>query len=114
MRPVVPFLWHGDTVRIREELDIDEDRLAEICQRYGVAELSLFGSVLRDDFGPQSDVDVLYVFEPDAKIGWEIVDLQDELEALLGHPVDLVPKTRVHWLIRDDVLSSAEVVYAAA
>lgn len=53
-------------MEIRPGLDIDADRLAEVCRRYGVAQLALFGSALDDDFGPDSDIDLLYVLQPDA------------------------------------------------
>jgi predicted nucleotidyltransferase len=99
---------------IREGLEIDEERLAEVCRRYHILELSLFGSVLRDDFRPDSDIDVLYLVEPDARLGWEIVDLQDELQELFGRPVDLVPKRWLHRLIRDQVLDSARPLHVAA
>lgn len=101
-------------MKLREGLEVDGERLADICRRYGIAELWLFGSVLRDDFGPDSDVDILYVLEPDANLGWEVVDLQDELEDLFGRPVDLVPKRWLHHMIRDQVLGSARPVHVAA
>lgn len=100
-------------MKVRDGLEVDDERLAEICRRYGVAELSLFGSALGDDFGPDSDIDLLYLFEPDARIGWEIVDLQAELTALLGRTVDLVPKRYVHWHLRERVLAEARQLYAA-
>lgn len=100
-------------MRIRDGLEIDDVRLADICRRYRIARLDLFGSVLRDDFGPDSDIDVLYEFKPDAHIGWEIVDLQQELEDLVGRRVDLVGRGSIHWLIRDEVLASARPLHAA-
>lgn len=100
-------------MRIREGLEIDDDRLADIRRRFHVRELALFGSVLREDFGPHSDVDLLYALEPGARVGWEIFDLQLELEALIGRPVDLVGKKTVHWYIRDRVLAEARPMYAA-
>ncbi len=101
-------------MKLREGLEIDDERLADICRRYHVHELALFGSVLRDDFGPDSDVDLLYVFEPDAAIDlFELGDLTEELEALIGRKVDLVPKKYLHWYIRDRVLAEARPVYAA-
>ncbi len=100
-------------MKIRDGLEIDGERLAEICERYRFTELSLFGSVLRDDFGPDSDVDVLYVFAPDAHIGWNIADVQFELEALFGRSVDLVPKRWLSEHLRDEVLPTARSLYAA-
>lgn len=90
------------------------DGMIAIAKRYGVREMALFGSVLRDDFGPDSDVDVLVEFEPDAKIGLlGFIGLMHELSDFVGRKVDLVQKTGLHWYIRDEVLSQAHVVYAA-
>lgn len=94
-------------------IEVDEQRLEEICRRWGVAELSVFGSMARGDARPESDVDLLYVFEPDAHIGWNIVDLEDELSDLFGRKVDLVSKHYLHDVMRDEVLSEARVLYAA-
>jgi predicted nucleotidyltransferase len=101
-------------MKIREGLEIDGERLAEICRRYHVAELSLFGSVLGDEFGPDSDVDLLYVLDPDAELGWAIVDLHRELEDLFGRKVDLVSKRWLHRFLRDQVLASAQPLHVAA
>jgi len=91
------------------------DALVEICRRYEVRELALFGSVLRDDFRSESDVDVLYEIEPGAPMGLiRLGGLKEELEALFGRSVDLVPKKGLKPAIRQSVLDSAEVVYAAA
>jgi uncharacterized protein len=95
-------------------IDLPLQQIAEICRRYGVTELSIFGSAVRDDFGPDSDVDFLYVLSEDSTIGWEIVDFHDDLQAAIGRDVDIVPKKYLHWVIRDRVLAEAEVVYATA
>ncbi|CAN5638671.1 nucleotidyltransferase family protein [soil metagenome] len=100
-------------MRIRADLDIDEQRLTDICRRWHIAELSLFGSVLTDEFGPDSDVDLLYVFEKGHSPGWDLVQVADELEALFGRPVDLVGRRSLHWLIRDRVLAQAKTLHAA-
>jgi len=85
-----------------------------MCQRHHVRQLALFGSVLRDDFRPDSDVDVLVEFEPRARIGFMALGrLQRELAALFQRPVDVVPRDGLKPLIRDQVLSDAEVVYLA-
>ncbi len=98
---------------VQDRLQTPMDALSELCQRYFVHELSLFGSVLRDDFRDESDVDVLVEFEPDAPIGLiEYVGLQQELADLLGRNVDLVEKLGLKVLIRDSVISSSQVVYA--
>lgn len=95
------------------ERDLPRDGIADLCRRYRVRELSIFGSALRDDFRDDSDLDLLVEFEPNAKIGVELIDLQLALEDLLGRRVDLAPKRGLKSLIRDSVLSSARVLYAA-
>jgi predicted nucleotidyltransferase len=92
---------------------VDRARLAEICRRYRVAELAVFGSVPRGEASATSDVDVLYVLESGAALGFALNDLEDELAALFGRPVDLVSKRALHRLIRDQVLSDARTLYAA-
>ncbi len=87
------------------------------CKRWMVGELSFFGSVLRDDFGPESDVDVLVSFEPAARPSLlDHVAMKDELAEILGRPVDLVTRPAVersrNSIRRDAILSSSEVVYA--
>lgn len=94
-------------------LDADLDRIAEICQRYGVARLEVFGSVGRGEERPDSDVDVLYELAPGARLGWEIEDLADELSAVLGRPVDLVSRRALHERLREAVLAEARLLYAA-
>ena len=100
-------------MKIRDGLEIDGERLADICRRWHITELSLFGSALRDDFGPESDIDLLYEFEAGHVPGWEIVDLASELESVFGRPIDLVGRGSVHWLIRDEVLAQARLLHAA-
>jgi predicted nucleotidyltransferase len=95
------------------DVDLHDGRIAELCRRYGIAELSVFGSIARGDNDADSDVDLLYVLAPTSTMGWEIVQLRDELEAVLGRPVDLVPKSGVKRVIRERVLSEARVLYAA-
>ena len=99
-------------------LDLHEPLLAEFCRRWKVSELALFGSALREDFKPDSDVDMLVAFTPNAK--WSLIDLvsmQDELSRLWQRPVDLVRRRAVersqNWIRRRAILESAEVVYAA-
>jgi predicted nucleotidyltransferase len=100
-------------MRIREGLEIDDDRLADICRRHHVTELLVFGSALRDDFGPESDVDVLVTFEEGAHVPWGGVDFMCELEEALGRKVDMVHKSGLHWYIRDRVLAEARLLHAA-
>ncbi|HUT47542.1 MAG TPA: nucleotidyltransferase family protein [Sedimentisphaerales bacterium] len=97
------------------EIEISESQLAELCRKWKVTELSLFGSILRDDFGPDSDIDVLVVFQTDAPWSmWNLMDMKAELEALFDRPVDLVEKEALRnpWRKRR-ILSTYEVVYAA-
>lgn len=96
-------------------IDIPETRLNELCQKWKVTELSLFGSILRDDFGPESDIDLLVVFQPGAPWSmWDLMDMKDELETLFGRSVDLVEKEALRnpWR-KQRILSTYEVVYAA-
>lgn len=92
-------------------VEIPEDRLGEFCRRYRVRELSLFGSSLREDFGPDSDVDVLVEFDPSARVGFMTLSkMQRELSALLRRRVDLVPKPGLKEKIRQSVLDGARVI----
>ena len=88
-------------------------RLAELCRKYGIAELAVFGSVARGDAGSDSDVDLLYVRVPGNDLGMAYFDLQEDLERLFGRRVDLVAKDGLHRVIRDQVLADAQVLYAA-
>lgn len=85
------------------------------CQRWRIAELALFGSVLREDFSPDSDIDVLVTFEPEARWSlFDLVDMKEELEALLGRSVDLVTRGGLrNPFRRHEILTSRQVVYAA-
>jgi hypothetical protein len=95
-------------------LEIPDERLADLCRRSQVSELSVFGSALRPDFRSDSDIDLLVVFEPEARIGFiAYARLQRELSELVGRKVDLVSKRGLKPLIRDEVIASSRVVYAA-
>ena len=93
------------------------DAIAEFCDRWNVTELSLFGSVLRDDFVRESDIDVLVEFEPGSVPGIEFVSMASELSRLLGRPVDVVTRPAVerspNYIRRNEILDSAQVIYAA-
>lgn len=94
-------------------IQFDKEELAELCQRWKVKRLAFFGSVLRDDFGPDSDSDVLYEFLPEARIGWEIVTFEEELTELFGgRKADLVPFKYISRFIRKRVLREAKLAYA--
>jgi len=95
-------------------IEVDRERLAAFCRRRGIVRLSLFGSVLRDDFGPESDVDVLIELDPEAGVGlFEFVDMKDELSDLLGREVDLHTPASLSHHFREQVTASAETAYAA-
>ena len=89
--------------------------MAEFCRRNHIRKLSLFGSVLRDDFRPDSDVDVLVEFEPEAKLSlFELVRIQEELEAILARKVDLVEASALrNPFRRHEIMKNKQVVYAA-
>ena len=96
------------------KLTIDDERIAEFCRRHHIRKLALFGSVLRDDFGPESDVDVLVEFEPGQVVGLRFIRIQEEFSRLLGgRRVDLVTPKFLNRRIRDRVLADAQVCYAA-
>lgn len=96
------------------KIELPQEAIAEICKRYRVRELSVFGSAVRDDFTDQSDIDLLVEFMPDAKIGFiEFAGMQIEISELLGRKVDLVSKNGLNPVIRDEVLGSSKVFYAA-
>jgi predicted nucleotidyltransferase len=90
------------------------DRIAEICRRYGAAKLSLFGSILRDDFNAESDVDVLVVFAPQTRIGLiGVAKMEAELAAAIGRRVDLRTAADLSRYFRDEVVAGAQVLHAA-
>lgn len=97
-------------------IPIDRDRLEAFARRHGIRRLSLFGSVLRDDFRPGSDIDVLVEFEPGRTPGFfRLFDMQDELSALLGgRQVDLLTPDDLSPYFRDEVVRTARAVYDAA
>ncbi|MGC9968989.1 MAG: nucleotidyltransferase family protein [Bryobacteraceae bacterium] len=93
---------------------IDERKLAELCRRYLVRELSVFGSAARGEMRPDSDIDLLVEFLPDAEIGLlEHAGLMLDLAELLGRKVDLVSKRALKPLIRESIIQEARSVYAA-
>ena len=96
------------------QIRIDRERIAEFCRKWKITEFALFGSVLRDDFRSDSDIDVLVAFAPRAGITFDNrVEMLDELSAFFGRPVDLVVKNAVrNPFRRHAILTSKEVVYA--
>jgi predicted nucleotidyltransferase len=97
-----------------QHIDFSRERLAAFCRANGIRRLALFGSVLRDDFQPGSDVDLLVEFQPGVKVGLSFVRLQDELSAIFGRPVDLNTAGGLSKYFRDEVLREAEPLYVAA
>ena len=102
----------------QKNIELPAEKVVEFCRRWRITEFALFGSVLRDDFTPDSDVDVLVTFAPDAE--WSLfhhVGMQDELKRLLGRSVDLVSRRGLersrNYIRRKAILNSAEVLYVA-
>ncbi len=94
-------------------IDVNQERLRDVCERYGVASLELFGSVARDESNDDSDVDLLYVLKPGVRLGFRLFELEDELAVIFGRPVDLVARTAINKYIREQVLADAQPLYAA-
>lgn len=93
---------------------IDREKIADFCREHNIRKLSLFGSVLRDDFGPDSDVDVLVEFEPGRSVGLiRLAGLERKLSAILGRKADLRTPADLSRYFRDEVVGSAELQYAA-
>ena len=99
-------------------IPVDREKVADFCKRWKVTEFALFGSVLRDDFSPDSDVDVLVTFAPDARWGlFDLVRMESELEGIFGRKVELVSRrgleSSANHLRRRAILESAQVVHVA-
>jgi uncharacterized protein len=104
--------------RLQLPIDLPYDALAEYCRRWKITRLEVFGSILRDDFGPDSDVDFLVTFDPAAR--WSLFDMvhaEEELSSRVGRSVDLVERPPIeaskNWIRRRSILESAQTVYAA-
>ena len=99
---------------MRHPLEIGEDRLAEFCRRNHIRRLSLFGSILGEEFGPDSDVDMLVEFEPGVVVSLlDMARMEIELTGMVGRKVDLRTPKELSRYFRAQVLASAEVQYAA-
>ena|SRR5215207_8277419 len=98
----------------KKKFRVPRKKIAEFCKRWSIIEFCMFGSVLRDDFRPDSDIDVLVSIDPKAHIGlWEIAQMQIELEKMFKHSVDLVEKEGLrNPYRRSEILRTARVVYA--
>lgn len=103
---------NGDSGRMNDfGWEISRQSIAEFCRRRHIRRLALFGSMLRDDFGPMSDIDVVVEFEPGATPGFGFIDVQDELSKLLGRRADLHTPASLGKYFRDQVLREAETLY---
>ena len=103
---------------VERRLGVSQKAIAEFCLRWQIIEFAVFGSVLRSDFRPDSDIDVLVTFAPKAMRGLtETLQMQDELKAMFDREVDFIVKTALeksqNWLRRQTILDSAQVIYAA-
>ena len=96
------------------KIDIPKEKIADFCRKHGIRKITFFGSVLRDDFMPESDVDVLVEFEPGHTPGLAFFTMQRELSEILGRKVDLNTAGDLSPYFRDEVLSEAQVLYDAA
>ena len=96
------------------DIDIPNDRINEFCRRHHIRRLSLFGSILRNDFRPDSDIDVLIEFEPGTRVGLRFFSIEQELSALLGRKVDLFTPGFLSKYFREEVLAEAAVQFDAA
>lgn len=101
------------------EVFVDRVRMAELATRWGIRELSVFGSAVRGEQRPDSDLDILVSFYPDKE--WDLFDLlhlKDELDVVFGRDVDLVEREAIessdNWIIKREILSTAEMLYASA
>ena len=98
-------------------VSIQNDRVAEFCRANGIVRLAVFGSALREDFGPESDIDVLVEFEPGRTPGFEFVSMATELSELFGRHVDVLTRSSVersqNYIRRKSILETAETIYAA-
>ena len=100
-------------------ISLPADRIEAFCKKWKIVRLDLFGSVLRDDFGPESDVDFLYDFAPDARWGfYDLFDMEADLQAIVGREVDFVSRKAIeksrNWLLRQYIMSNTRSLYAAA
>lgn len=114
-RTVPRFKWFIGTSTVIPNLPVSSERLKALCRQWRVRELSLFGSVLRDDYGPGSDVDLLVSFEEDAPWSlWDLIALKDALSELFGRPVDLVEREALkNPFRRKRILETKQTIYVA-
>lgn len=99
---------------VQDPTAIDRERIANLCRRHGIRRLSLFGSALRGELAPGSDLDVLVEFLPGTAVGLRFITIQDELTDLFGRPVDLNTPSFLSRHFRERVLHEARALYEAA
>ena len=103
--------------KLRIRIPITNEQLTDFCQRWEIIELALFGSILRDDFRPDSDVDVLVRLTPNHSWGLEFIQMREELSTLFQRPIDLLTRQSImnsrNILRRQTILATAEVIYVA-
>ena len=92
-------------------ITIEQEAIVPLCQQHHIRKLALFGSVLRDDFHPDSDIDILVEFEPGHIPGFDFIDIQDKLSAIIGRVIDLKTPQDLSPYFRDRVLTEAEIIY---
>lgn len=98
---------------VSRRLPVSHGEIADFCRKHHIRKLALFGSVLRDDFGPESDVDVLVEFAPGQRLGFAFFGIQEELSELLGRRVDLLTEEDLSRYFRDEVVQNAKVIFDA-
>lgn len=96
---------------VQAAIDIPQEQIEDFCRRHHITRMALFASVLRDDFGPQSDVDVIVEFHPEHVPGLAFFGMQDELSKVLDRKVDLISYAELSKYIRKKVLREAQTVY---
>ncbi len=99
--------------------ECSDEAIADFAHRWEVSELAVFGSALRDDFGPESDVDILLTFAPESRPNlFDLAEMAEQLTRLFGRPVDIATRPAVeasrNWIRRAEILASARILYAAA
>lgn len=97
-----------------QRIKIPQDAIEDFCRRNHIRRLAFFGSVIRDDFGPESDIDVLVEFEPDAQVGLSFFGMERELSEVLGYKVDLNTPGFLSRYVRETAIREAETVYERA
>jgi predicted nucleotidyltransferase len=93
------------------QLDLPRDAISHLCRRHRIRRLAVFGSALREDFTPDSDVDLLVEFDPGAKVGLQFFAIEDELAEIIGRKVDLNTAGFLNQRFRDRVVAEAQVIY---